>query len=344
MGQKSGKKQKDFTQLSDEDINRLTKNTSYSREQIQEWHQGFLHDCPYGKVDKKKFIDVYKKFYPEGKAENFCTQVFKAFDSDDNGFIDFVEFIVAVNITSHGDAKDKLQLAFEMYDMNKNGKKRDEKDTHSIASSHTLLTSSREFVSFFLNNITMGHKGSKDVSIELDDETIDRLTKNTNYTPEQIRQWHQAFLRDCPTGKLSSRQFTEVYKKFYPEHEAEKYSAQVFRTFDMDNNGYIDFMEFLLAVNINSNGDVRDKLGLAFDLYDMNSNGQIDKKEMTKVITAIYELLGEDNRKGENSPENRVKKIMEQLDLNDDKNISRDEFVAGCLKDDVLRKLLAPNV
>ena len=84
---------------------------------------------------------------------------------------------------------------------------------------------------------------------------------------------------------------------------------------------------------------------------------------MTKVITAIYDLLGllfrivlffkgslsvsilgEENRKGDNSPENRVKKIMEKLDLNDDKNISRDEFVEGCLKDDVLRQLLAPNV
>ncbi len=83
---------------------------------------------------------------------------------------------------------------------------------------------------------------------------------------------------------------------------------------------------------------------------------------MTKVITAIYDLLGliefwtwwvwrklfyflgEDNRKGENSPENRVKKIMEKLDLNDDKNISRDEFVEGCLRDDILRQLLAPNV
>ena len=82
---------------------------------------------------------------------------------------------------------------------------------------------------------------------------------------------------------------------------------------------------------------------------------------MTKVIAAIYDLLGlffdlsednlfihyivgEENRKGDNSPENRVKKIMEKLDLNDDKNISRDEFVEGCLKDDYLRQLLAPNV
>jgi hypothetical protein len=35
---------------------------------------------------------------------------------------------------------------------------------------------------------------------------------------------------------------------------------------------------------------------------------------------------------------------MEKLDINDDKNISRDEFVDGCLKDDILRQLLAPNV
>jgi Ca2+-binding EF-hand superfamily protein len=62
------------------------------------------------------------------------------------------------------------------------------------------------------------------------------------------------------------------------------------------------------------------------------------------VIIIFYLLLGEENRKGENSPDNRVKKIMEKLDLNDDKNISRDEFVEGCLKDDILRQLLAPNV
>jgi len=190
----------------------------------------------------------------------------------------------------------------------------------------------------------MGGTETKSAGAELDEATMERLTKNTNYTPEQIRQWHQAFLRDCPSGRLTSRQFTDVYKKFYPEYEAEKYSTQVFRTFDMDSNGYIDFVEFILAVNVNSNGNMRDKLGLAFDIYDINGNGQIDKKEMTKVITAIYDLLGEENRKGDNAPENRVKKIMDKLDANDDKSISRDEFIEGCLKDEMLRQLLAPNV
>jgi len=126
----------------------------------------------------------------------------------------------------------------------------------------------------------MGQTDGKIPGVELDDETVERLTKNTSYTPEQIHQWHQAFLRDCPNGKLTSRQFTEVYKKFYPEFEADKYSAQVFRTFDVDNNGYIDFVEFLLAVNVNSNGDMRDKLVLAFDIYDINGNGQV---RITKI-------------------------------------------------------------
>lgn len=121
----------------------------------------------------------------------------------------------------------------------------------------------------------MGQNASKKSKTELDNETVERLTKNTNYTAEQIYDWHQAFLRDCPSGQLTLRQFIDVYKKFYPEHEAEKYTTQVFRTFDLDGNGFIDFVEFLLAVNVNANGDVRDKLGLAFDVYDINGNGQV---------------------------------------------------------------------
>ena len=42
MGHKAGKHKKDLTHLSEEEIERLTKNTTYSKQQIQDWHQGFL--------------------------------------------------------------------------------------------------------------------------------------------------------------------------------------------------------------------------------------------------------------------------------------------------------------
>ena len=48
-------------------------------------------------------------------------------------------------------------------------------------------------------------------------------------------------------------------------------------------------------------------------MYDIDKNGKVDKKEMEQIILAIYDLLGEENRKGENSPAERVKKIMTKL-------------------------------
>lgn len=74
MGSKKSKPDKKSTknELTDEEILLLLKNTHFNREQILEWHVGFIKDCPKGKLDKKKFVDVYKQFYPHGKAEKFC--------------------------------------------------------------------------------------------------------------------------------------------------------------------------------------------------------------------------------------------------------------------------------
>ncbi len=78
-------------------------------------------------------------------------------------------------------------------------------------------------------------------------------------------------------------------------------------------------------------------------MYDIDKNGKIDRKEMEKIIEAIYDLLGEENRKGDNSPTKRVHKIMAKLDKDNDGKLSPEEFIEGCLSDEILRHLLAPN-
>jgi Ca2+-binding EF-hand superfamily protein len=120
-------------------------------------------------------------------------------------------------------------------------------------------------------------------------------------------------------------------------------NRHVFKTFDTDSSGEIDFVEFLIAISVTSQGDIREKLQMAFNMYDINKNGSIDRKEMEKIIDAIYDLLGEENRRGENSSSERVKKIMSKLDKNNDGQLSAEEFIDGCMNDEFLRNLLAPN-
>ena len=64
-------------------------------------------------------------------------------------------------------------------------------------------------------------------------------------------------------------------------------------------------------------------------MYDVDKNGRVDKKEMEKIIEAIYDLLGEEHRRGENAPNERVKTIMLKLDIDQNGYLTEDEFVEG---------------
>ena len=112
---------------------------------------------------------------------------------------------------------------------------------------------------------------------------------------------------------------------------------QIF-VFLRNGNGTIDFNEFLMGMALTSNRDPKSKIMLAFRIYDISEslhwpllsvwtvligfiylvsdkNGRIDKTEMIKLITAVYNLAGETDQEGENSVKERVNKIFREMDL-----------------------------
>ena len=88
--------------LTQEDLEFLKAHTRYDENTIKEWYKGFKQDCPNGRLTPVKFVDMYKMFFPRGNAEEFCNQIFKTFDTDKIGYLDFKQFILAINTTNSG--------------------------------------------------------------------------------------------------------------------------------------------------------------------------------------------------------------------------------------------------
>ena len=67
--------------LKEEEIQLLMASTSMNREQIIDFHNSFLKDCPFGILTKRAFCQMFKELHGEDtkseKIEKFSEFVFK---------------------------------------------------------------------------------------------------------------------------------------------------------------------------------------------------------------------------------------------------------------------------
>ncbi|MCJ1444285.1 MAG: Neuronal calcium sensor 1 [Stictis urceolatum] len=110
------------SKLSPAELAQLQRDTKFDKRELQQWYKGFLKDCPSGRLSKTDFQKIYRQFFPQGDANDFAGFVFQVFDKDKSDEIDFREFICALSVTSRGTMEDKLDWAFQLYDLNGDGK------------------------------------------------------------------------------------------------------------------------------------------------------------------------------------------------------------------------------
>lgn len=183
----------------------------------------------------------------------------------------------------------------------------------------------------------MGNSKSK-----ISEEDVSFLTENTQYSSQEVCEWFSAFKRDCPSGKLSPEKFVQMYAKFFPSGNSEAFCEHVFRIFDTDKNGVIEFREFLLAIDVSSGNSPKKKLEWAFKVYDVNGNGEISRDEMEEVVGALFKMQFSQNvddlkaKVAEKSAQ-----IFAAMDSDKDGTITQEEFMTACAKDQQIMELMS---
>ncbi|XP_009583753.1 PREDICTED: Kv channel-interacting protein 4-like, partial [Fulmarus glacialis] len=74
-----------------------------------------------GVVNEETFKEIYSQFFPQGDSTTYAHFLFNAFDTDHNGSVSFEDFVMGLSILLRGTVQEKLNWAFNLYDINKDG-------------------------------------------------------------------------------------------------------------------------------------------------------------------------------------------------------------------------------
>uniref|UniRef100_A0A8C7X1Q4 Potassium voltage-gated channel interacting protein 2 n=1 Tax=Oryzias sinensis TaxID=183150 RepID=A0A8C7X1Q4_9TELE len=104
-----------------ESMDKLEELTKFTKKELQVLYRGFKNECPSGVVNEDNFKTIYSQFFPQGDSSMYAHFLFEAFDTNKNGSVSFEDFVFGLSIILRGTINDRLNWAFNLYDLNKDG-------------------------------------------------------------------------------------------------------------------------------------------------------------------------------------------------------------------------------
>ena len=134
---------------------------------------------------------------------------------------------------------------------------------------------------------------------------------------EALKKIYKQFLAvdTDKSGMVDINEFTRLLRV-----ERSPFVERLFSMFDSDKTGLIDLKEFVVGLSNVGTEARENKVKFAFQVFDLDGSGSIDKDELRKIVKAT-------NMTSEKQLDRKVDWLMKQCDTDGDGMISFDEFV-----------------
>ena len=115
-------------------------------------------------------------------------------------------------------------------------------------------------------------------------------------------------------GKLSKEEISKAYKEegiSITKNELEN----ILKSIDFDNNGFIEFEEFIMTTIPKKDLFTETNLKTAFDMFDLDKNGSISLNEVKEIL-----------RNGKDIEDEVLIELKEEINKNNDEELTFEEF------------------
>jgi len=168
-----------------------------------------------------------------------------------------------------------------------------------------------------MGNVAGGNKG------DLRKRELREFMRTTHFEQQEIKTLFDQF-KNLSANKLSEAISKAQFQKALGLKDS-IITERIFKVFDINGDGQIDFREFICGLSIFSAGTVEEKLAFSFRIYDFDGDGFIDKAELYEMLKASL-VDNYMNDLGEEQMKALVEKTFMEADTNNDGKISFDEY------------------
>ena len=181
----------------------------------------------------------------------------------------------------------------------------------------------------------------------MSDELLSHCQTVTGFTLDDIHREHSKFFACADDGRLKKSHMEKLLGEYLPstKRKHSKYLTDcVFSAIDTNNDGYIDFLEYLMSLKFFQTESPIEKADFVFRIIDKNGDNLVTRKELERILKCLQnyhkslsnvhvsEVISDGVKPAAHT-------IIEKLDEDKSGLIGVSEFVDGWLKDETIRAL-----
>ena len=299
------------------------------------------HTTEASKLSARSFVEafdelrsrsgVYAADYADDIYRTFVGEMFKAFDANGDGFVDYAELVTGLSILCAGTTADKVRTIFSLYDLNGDGLiSPQELFAYLLNIYRVTFKLQPEVLSKYRCSIRdLAHHATYEIFEAADTDTdgflsVDEFSawysrssgKSTKTSEEalsdNVKSWVSLAetrtllgLHNVSTATLLSSffdvgaqaitrsRFVECLLSFSPvkSKKVQKLIHFLFNVFDTNKDSLVDFKEVVTGVAVICGQNIQDNLRLAFDLHDSDGDSLLSLSELLAFVRGIFTIL-----------------------------------------------------